>query len=45
MEGLLTFFLLMQLPDVVFAPVAAGGIYLFQDIASEIKAEEAIASV
>ena len=42
MEGLLTFFLFMQIPDIVFAPVAAGGIYLFQDIASEIKAEEAI---
>ncbi len=42
MEGLLTFFLLMQLPDVVFAPVAAGGLYLISDLVSEIKAEDAI---
>ena len=42
MEGLLTFFLLMQLPDVVFAPVAAGGLFLISDLVSEIKAEDAI---
>ena len=42
MEGLLTFFLLMQLPDIVFAPVAAGGLFLISDLISEIKAEDAI---
>lgn len=42
MEGLLTFFLMMQLPDVVFAPVYAGGLYLISDLVSEIKAEDAI---
>ena len=42
MEGLLTFFLFIQLPDVVFAPVAAGGLFLISDLVSEIKAEDAI---
>lgn len=42
METLLSIFLFMSIPDIVFAPVAVGGYALYEDLKTDMEIEDAI---
>ena len=42
METLLSIFLFMSIPDIVFAPAAIGGYALYEDLKTDMEIEQAI---